>query len=92
MRLSRRGERGDAEEGWACNGFCGEEEEMEVPRGGWAIPTRKGFPWRLGVADGVGSDDLTPINARSFHLSVLTLGLSALLVDWWAQSCVGASA
>jgi hypothetical protein len=82
MRLCRRGERGDAEEGWVCNGFGDDEEGMQVPGGGWTIPTRKGFPWRLGVADGAGSDDLTSINARSLHLSVLTLGLSALLVDW----------
>lgn len=78
MRPCRRGELGDAEEGRACDGFDGDKEGVERSRGGWAIPARKGFFWRLGLGR-TGSDDLTPINACSFHrlVVVLTLDLSA---------------
>jgi hypothetical protein len=67
MRLCRRGERGDAEGGWACDGFVGEEEGVDRPSRGRAIPTTKGSPWRLGVVGRAGSDDLTPTDVCSFH-------------------------
>ena len=81
MRLCRRGERGDAEGGRACDGFVGDEGGVERPGRGRAIPTRKGLPWRLGVVGRAGSDDLTPIDVllHSTRLVVLALGLSVWL-------------
>jgi hypothetical protein len=84
MRLCRRGERGDAEGGRACDGFVGDEGGVERPGRGRAIPARKGLPWKLGAVGRTGSDDLTPIDVCSFHLSVvLALGLSVWLVGGW---------
>lgn len=60
MRLCRRGERGDAEGGRACNGFVGDEEGVEGPGKGRDIPTRTDLPWRLGVVGRGGTDDPTP--------------------------------
>lgn len=67
MRPCRRGERGDAEGGLVCGGFVGDEDGVERPGRGRAMPTRKGLSWRLGVVGRAGLDDLTLVDVCSFH-------------------------
>jgi len=75
MRLCRRGERGDGEEGRTCDRRGKGGEGIERPRRGWVNPMRKVFSWGLEAAE---SDDGTPINPCPSHRSVVLL--SRLLV------------
>jgi hypothetical protein len=89
MRLCRRGGRGDAKEGWACDRRGEGGEGIEGPGRGWANRTEEGTSRGL---EGVESDDPTPINPCPFHRSVESApSLSCLLVGGWVLSCVGST-
>jgi hypothetical protein len=89
MRLCRRGGRGDAIEGWACDRRGEGGEGIEGPGRGWVNWTGEGTSRGRGMEE-VESDDPTPINPCPFHRSVESArSLSRLLVGGWVLSCVG---
>jgi hypothetical protein len=90
MRLGRRGERGDAEEGWARDRRGEGGEGIEGPVRDWVDPTKGVSTWGLEAAE---LDDPTPIDTCPSRRSVVLAPImSRLLEGRWELDCVGTSA